>query len=807
MDWIWLPVFILVVSVLGYHRASLKVWTVGLITYLILLTFLSSLSWISLLIIWLVIALPFILLNIPFFRYKIISQPALKIYLQMMPSMSKTEREALAAGTVSWEGELFRGKPNWKKFNDIPRPTFSEEEQAFIEGPLATLCSMIDDWDITHKRGDLPREIWDYLKKEGFFSLIIPKKYGGKEFSAYAHSEILAMIYGRSVTAGSTVAVPNSLGPAELLLHYGTEEQKNYYLPRLASGEEVPCFALTGPEAGSDAGSIPDKGVVCWGDYQGKKIIGIRLDFDKRYITLAPIATVIGLAFKLDDPDHILGKHTHIGITCALIPRDTPGISIGRRHYPINAVFQNGPIHGNNIFIPLDWVIGGQKMAGQGWKMLMECLAAGRGISLPSSSIGGAKSFTYATSAYARIRRQFNTPIGRFEGIEEVIARMIGNTYIMDATRSLTANIIDQGEKPAIASAITKYHVTELGRVVANDGMDVHAGKGICLGPSNYLARFYEAIPIAITVEGANILTRCLIIFGQGAMRCHPYVFAELEAAREKDEKKQLILFDKALIGHIGYTVCNFIRSFILGLTNAIIVRAPNYRTKRYYQHITRFSTAFALLADMSLLTFGGGLKRKESISARLGDIFSYLYMLSAVLKLYENQDSPPEDFPIVEWCCYNLLYNTQVKFQEILSNFPNRLTAFLLNFILFPLGKHWTQPKDYLNHKMVQLLLAPSDTRERFAQGVYLKGGPNNVLALLDDALMKTIQSEALEKAVKSAHKEGTIEGENLIEQAKFACQKNIITEQELELLLDADQARKKVIDVDDFDFNILTS
>ncbi len=800
MGWIWGLTFIALFGVLAYNRAKLAVWTVAVTIFLILASRLSSLSTLGLSITWSLFLIVFLPLYLKKWRYKFFSKPALKFYRKAMPTMSRTEREALAAGTIGWEGELFRGNPHWSNLLTIPKPKLSEEEQAFIDGPVELLCSMIDDWDITHRRADLPPEIWDFIKREGFFSLIITKEYGGKNFSAYAHSQILAKIYGKSASVATTIAVPNSLGPAELLIHYGTPEQKKYYLPRLARGEEIPCFALTGPEAGSDAGAMSDKGVVCWDEIDGKKVLGIRLNFNKRYITLAPVATVVGLAFKLYDPDHLIGNKKDLGITCALIPRNTPGVTIGRRHFPVNSVFQNGPIQGKDVFIPVDWIIGGTKMAGQGWRMLMECLAAGRAISLPASSLGGAKILVYTTGAYARVRRQFNVPIGRFEGIEEVLARIAGYTYIMDATRSLTAAVIDSGEKPAIASAITKYHVTELGRKVGNDAMDIHGGKGVCLGPLNYLARSYEAIPIAITVEGANILTRNLIIFGQGAMRCHPYVFREFEAAQNKDDAEAIIEFDKALLGHISFTISNLVRSFVLGLTGSRLVIAPLGKTKRYFQNATRFSAAFALLADISMLVLGGSLKRKETISARLGDVLSELYLLSAVLKHYHDQGKNGDDLPIVRWAGLTCLYNTQQHIDELLKNFPKRWLGKLLRVLIFPLGKRFSKPSDKLGQRVAQLILDQTPTRYRLTEGSFVSAVEGNMPAVLEDALLKTIASEPVEKALKVALNDGLIDNGPMSERAKQAFAKQIITQDQLNLILQAEEARLKVIAVDDF-------
>ncbi len=806
MEWIFVLAFIAIFCMLAYNRAKLVIWTLAVAVFLVLATRLSGFSAITLLVSWIVAFAIFLPLHVTSWRYKLISKPALKFYRKVMPTMSRTEREALAAGTVGWEGELFRGNPHWNKLLSYPKPTLSEEEKAFLDGPVEVLCSMIDDWDITHNRADLPPEMWDYLKQQGFFSLIITKEYGGKEFSAYAHSQILTKVYGKSGSVASTIAVPNSLGPAELLLQYGTTEQKNYYLPRLARGEEIPCFALTGPEAGSDAGAMSDNGVVCYGDYNGENVLGIRLNFDKRYITLAPVATVIGLAFKLYDPDRLLGNKKDLGITCALLPRNIPGISIGRRHFPVNIVFQNGPIHGKDVFIPIDWIIGGPKMAGHGWRMLMECLAAGRAISLPASSIGSSKLLLYATGAYARVRRQFNVPIGKFEGIEAVLARMTGYTYIMDATRSFTAAIIDTGERPAIASAITKYHVTELGRIATNDAMDIHGGKGICLGPKNYVGRIYESVPIAITVEGANILTRSMIIFGQGAMRCHPYVFAELEAARNKDETESSLELDKPLNGHISFTISNLVRSLVLGLTAGRLVMAPDGKTKRYFQQATRFSAAFALMADISLLVLGGALKRKESISARLGDVFSELYLLSAVLKQYHDQGKNGDDLPIVRWAGLNCLYNIQQKLDELLKNFPNPWLKWLLRVLIFPLGKRFSKPSDKLSHKVAQLMMDQTPSRYRLTEGAFVTAVPGNMPALLQDALLKTLAAEPVEKSLKVAVGEGVLESGNMSTLAKQAFAKQIITQEQLDLVLQSEEARQLVIAVDDFSPNELS-
>jgi acyl-CoA dehydrogenase len=791
--------FLFIFGVLAYQRASLIIWSLSLGLFLIFATKFNGFT-LGVGFTWLILLAVLTPLNVASWRRRFISQRLLNFYRSVMPTMSRTEKQAISAGTVTWEGDLFRGNPDWNKLLAQAPAKLTAEEKAFIDGPVETLCTMLNDWDITHNRVDLPPEVWQFIKDNGFFGLIIPKQYGGKEFSAYAHSQILVKIGGVSITAGSSIAVPNSLGPAELLLHYGTPEQKNYYLPRLAKGEEIPCFALTSPVAGSDAGAMTDHGIVCWGEHNGEKTLGIRLSFEKRYITLAPIATVIGLAFKMYDPDQLLGNKQDIGITCALIPRNTAGIHIGRRHFALNCAFQNGPISGKNIFIPIDWIIGGPENAGKGWRMLMECLAAGRAISLPASATAGGKVLCYAAGAYARIRKQFNMSIGKFEGVEEPLARIAAFSYILEAARTFTTAAVDAGEKPSVASAIIKYHSTELGRRMACDGMDIHGGKGICLGPNNYLGRGYEATPIAITVEGANILTRNMIIFGQGVMRCHPYILPELEAAKLSDPQASLIAFDKVVMKHIAFGISNTVRSFVLGLTSSYIVKAPKGKMHRYYQQATRFASAFALISDVCMMVYGGSLKRKESISARLGDILSYLYLLSAVLKYYQDQGENVEDLPVVRYACLFCLHEIQESFDGILKNFPLRLLAFLLRILIFPLGKHFSKPKDFIAHKIAQLLIAPTATRDRLSDGAYLSPGNGNLMADMQDALIKTIASEPIEKAVKAAKKDGLIEGYTALEQAQSALQNKIISEQDFDIFMQAEQARKKVISVDDF-------
>ena len=803
MSALWLLLFVSLVLWLAYQRASFVKATVVLGVLLAGYTVFGAgpIWWKAVL--WALFT-PQLLLQILPWRRALISRRFLRVYKRMLPPMSTTEREALEAGTVWWDGELFSGGPDWNKLLSAKAPKLTAEEQAFIDGPCEELCRMIDDWDITHRRADLPPEVFDFIKKKGFWAMIIPKKYGGLEFSAYAHSTVVVKIASRSATAASTIVVPNSLGPAELLLHYGAEEQKNHYLPRLARGEEIPCFGLTGPRAGSDAGSIPDTGLVCKGNYQGREIIGIRLNFSKRYITLAPIATLIGLAFRLFDPDKLMGgDKTDYGITVALVPRATPGITIGRRHFPLNNPFQNGPILGRDVFVPLDAIIGGPKMSGQGWRMLVEQLSVGRCISLPSIATGGGKGAVYSTGAYARIRRQFNMPIGRFEGVEAVIARMAARTYIMDAARSVTTGAIDGGEKPSVPAGILKYHITEMGRMIADDAMDVQGGKGIMLGPKNYLGRGYQAVPVSITVEGANILTRSLIIFGQGAVRCHPWVLKEMNAAKDPDRERGVRDFDRALFGHIGFTISNAVRSFFGAITLSRIVKAPiRGPTMRYFEHINRFSASFAFATDVAMLSLGGYLKKKETLSARLGDVLSSMYLASMVLKHYENQGRPPADLPLVEYACRLLLYQAQEQLHGFLRNFPVRWLAVLMRILIFPRGLTYFAPSDRLNPQIAELMMNPGEARERLCQYVYRTLEPTNHLGLVQQAMELAIAAEPIEKRIRvEGVKTGRVTALDLPGQIREAQAAGIISEAEAAQLREYDRKVMAIINVDDFD------
>ena len=798
----WILLITGLLSLSAYLRASLRISTGITAVTLFMMALWQGVSAIWLVtgsIIFLLFAIP---LNVPVVRRKIVTDRLFRIFQRTLPKMSKTEEEALQAGTVWWDGELFSGRPDWEKLLTVPSPELTERERSFIDGPVERLCRMLDDWQITEELQDLPEAIWNYIKEEGFFGMIIPKKYGGLEFSALAHSSVVMKLASRSMSAAVTVMVPNSLGPAELLLRYGTEEQKEHYLPRLARGEEIPCFALTGPQAGSDAASIPDTGVACRGEFNGKKdVLGIRLNWDKRYITLGPVATVLGLAFKLSDPDNLLGDREDIGITLALIPTDIPGVKIGSRHLPLNSAFLVGPTWGKDVFIPVDRIIGGPARSGEGWRMLMDCLAEGRSISLPALSTGCSKLASRAIGAYSHIRKQFNMPIGKFEGVEEALARIGGYTYLIDSARVMTAVGVDQGEKPSVVSAIVKYYLTELARKVINDAMDVQGGAAICMGPRNLLARPYQSIPISITVEGANILTRSMIIFGQGAIRCHPFLLSELNAVNNKDHRRGRKEFDRAIMGHIGFIISNAVRSFILGVTGSLVTRVPGSPAARpYYRQLSRMSAAFAFASDIALLILGGSLKRKERLSARLADVLGHMYLASAVLKRFENQGSPAEDRPFLDWSCQYALYTIQESFYGLLNNFPNRYAAWLIRRIIFPLGKAFLPPDDRSDHKVAELLLSPSVSRERLTEGIHVPVTTDESLGLIEDALKKVIAAESVEKKVRKAVKKGVLKRNTEEEMLSEAIAARVISYDEALLVRAATAARREVISVDDF-------
>ena len=801
MVW-WLLALFAVAGTLAYHRAGAWVWIAAIASLLGLATAYAALPSAVISGLWIGFVVIALLTAPTPLRRTVLGAPLLALFRRILPQVSQTEREALDAGTVWWDGDLFSGKPDWNKLLAFPKPTLTAEEKAFVEGPVEELCALLNDWEITHELYDLPPHAWQFIKDHGFLGMIIPKTFGGLGFTALAHSEVVTKLTTRSGTAAVSVMVPNSLGPAELLLHYGTDAQKNHYLPRLAKGLEMPCFALTSPEAGSDAGGIPDFGIVCRGEWEGKQdVLGIRLTWEKRYITLGPIATLLGLAFRLYDPDHLLGQRDDIGITLALIPTQTPGVHIGRRHLPLNAVFMNGPNWGKDVFIPMDYIIGGVDYVGQGWKMLMNCLAAGRSISLPANGTGIAKMCALTTGAYGRVRTQFKMSVGRFEGVEEAIARIGGHTYLMEAARVMTAGAVDLGEKPSVVSAIVKYHLTELGRQVMNDAMDVHGGKGICMGPNNYLARAYQSVPIAITVEGANILTRSMIIFGQGAIRGHPYVLKEIAATQEKDAGKALRDFDAAFFGHVSFVVSNSVRSLWLGITRGIFVGVPgDSHTRRYYQQLTRLSSGFALMSDTAMFVLGGSLKRRERLSARLGDILSWLYLASCVLKRYEDSGRPADDLPLLHWAMQDALHKIQLAFYGLFENLPNRLAAFKMRVMIFPYGREFAPPRDQLGQSVVRTLLEPGAARNRLTAGVFIPKNEDEPIGTLEAALRATIAAEAVEAKIRGAVKDGRIGGRFADELAREALAKGIISRADADALERAHALRRKVIMVDDF-------
>ena len=797
----WFIVLTAAPVTVAYRRLDLRTSTIVLGVVLLIYTIIGAEGVLWPLFLWLLFA-AFAALNLVDLRREHLSARLIEIVRGMLPQMSKTEQEALEAGNVWWDGELFSGMPDWNRLMTLPAPELTEEEQAFLDGPTEQLCRMLDDWQITHELCDMPADVWEFVRSGGFFSMNIPKDYGGLGFSPLAISMVLTRIASRNSTAASTIGVPNSLGPAELLLHYGTDEQKQRWLPGLASGEEIPCFALTSPRVGSDATAITDTGVVCKGTFDGRETLGIRLNWEKRYITLAPIATVLGLAFKLYDPDGLIGDRKDYGITAALVPTHLPGIEIGRRHFPINIPFQNGPTSGRDVFVPIDYIIGGPKMAGQGWRMLVQQLSVGRCLILPSNALGGVLAGVYATGAYARIRRQFGLPIGKFHGVGEALARMAGYAYTMTAASRVTCTALNAGERPSVPSAILKYHNTEMARDAANDAMDIHGGKAIMLGPSNYLARNYESVPISITVEGANILTRNLIIFGQGAIRCHPWVRTEMEAARDTDPERGLADFDRAIFAHAGHLLSNAARSFVLAVTQSRFTSVPTVgATRRYYQHVNRYSASFALAADTAMLVLGGALKRQELLSARLGDVLSHTYLASMVLKHYRDQGEPPADLPLVEWACRMLLYRAQEQLHGFLRNFPNRWIAAVLRFLIFPRGRTFSAPSDELGQDIVELMINPTETRERLADCAYTAVEPGNPVGLLQEALEVAESVKALERKVLDARRGGEILSEDVPGQIDEAERTGVLTPDEAAAVRAFDDTVMALTGVDDFD------
>ncbi|WP_443692812.1 acyl-CoA dehydrogenase [Pseudomonas sp.] len=805
---LWILVLVVGVAYLAHRRvAPLPCLGVVAVFLLAMGAFSHAPGWllVVLWVLWLAVAVP---LALPDLRRTYLTARLFSWFKKTLPPMSQTERDAIDAGTVWWDGELFSGRPAWNTLLAYPKVQLTEEEQAFLDGPTEELCAMVSDWQIGQSM-DLPPEAWEHIKQHGFFALIIPKEYGGKGFSAYAHSQVAMKLATRSGDLASTVMVPNSLGPAELLLHYGTDEQRNHYLPRLARGDDIPCFALTGPLAGSDAGAMPDTGVICKGQWQGKEVIGLRLNWEKRYITLGPVATLLGLAFKAFDPEHLLGDKEDLGISLALIPTDTPGVEIGRRHLPLGAAFMNGPNSGKDVFIPLDLLIGGQDMLGKGWMMLMNCLSVGRSISLPAVGTGAAKFTSLVTGQYAQVREQFNVPLSAFEGIQEALARIGGNAWLMDSARMLTANAVDLGEKPSVLSAILKYHLTERGRECISHAMDVHGGKGIIMGPNNYLGRSWQGAPIFITVEGANILSRNLMIFGQGAIRCHPFVLKEMALAGREDHERALVEFDGLLLKHIGFAVGNAASTFILNLGLGRFETVPgDSLSQGYFRALNRQAAAFALLADLSMMLLGGELKRRERLSARLGDVLSHLYLASAALKRYHDLDSPEHMRPLFRWAMEESLGESERALDELLSNFPSRVMGCLLRVVVFPLGRRHTGPSDALDAEVAEVIgrTKGDPTLEELLAGCYRPQSTDDPVGALQHASDLLKASQPLQQKLHHALKSGQLKpaaGEHVIDAALSV---GVLLPAEAQTLRVAEAARRAVIDVDDFDKEELT-
>ena len=741
------------------------------------------------------------LLSVEAIRKAVLMTPVYGAVKSILPRVSRTEQEALDAGTVGWDAELFSGRPDWTKLNAIRPLTLTEEEQAFLDGPTNEVCAMIDDWETRNDRADLSPQVWQFLKDRGFLGMLIAKEYGGLGFGAQAQSMIVSKIASRSVAAGITVMVPNSLGPGELLEKYGMPEQKEKYLGRLAKGLEVPCFALTGVHSGSDAGGMRDIGVVTRGTYQGKDVLGVKLSWDKRYITLAPIATLVGLAFILKDPENHLGRGENIGITLALVPHDHPGVEIGRRHFPARQAFMNGPTRGKDVFIPMEFLIGGTDYAGQGWRMLMECLSTGRAISLPAIGSISIKQALRVTSAYARVRRQFGIPVGIMEGVAEPLGEMVKRAYIFEASRRLTASMVDEGQRPAVISALLKYRTTEAMRDSLDDSFDIHGGRAIQDGPTNYLFGGYMATPVAITVEGANILTRTLMTFAQGVLRAHPFLYKEIEAAQNKDKKAGIDQFDIAFGGHTRFMLRNIVASFLHGVSNGAFASTPNQGPMaHWYRQLHRYAQAFALTADWTTVILGGALKRKQKISGRMADILSELYLMSATLRRFEDEGRLAEDKELVDAIMADRIAAMEQTFGEVFANFPNGVVANVMGFLCFPLGRHARPASDRVNYRLVRAVLRPGAFRDRLTTGTYVSMDPDDVTGVLEDAFIKVTEAEEIEARFIKAARKGVIERRLDRDAIDDAVAAGVLNGNEAGIMRAADEATDRVVKVDDF-------
>ncbi|TNF65714.1 MAG: acyl-CoA dehydrogenase [Gammaproteobacteria bacterium] len=793
----WILLLIVIITLIGiYYGIKLISWSIVTAAILLVASLSGLLAGTPRIIYWLVFAVIAIVFNASAIRRALISSYLFKVLKKSTPKLSKTEEIALNAGDTWVEEDFFRGSPNWEKLHRISKHQLTEEEQSFYDNEVEELCRLIDDWKVMNNN-DLDEKVWQYMKEKGFLGLVIDKQYGGKGFSAKAHSDVVYKVASRSGVGAVTVMVPNSLGPGELLYHYGTEDQKNHYLPRLAKGEDIPCFALTEPQAGSDATSLVSSAIVTKGVFDGKETIGLKLNFNKRYITLAPVATLIGLAVDLQDPDGLLTEGAE-GITCVLIPRDQQGLEIGNRHLPAYLPFMNGTVRGKDIFVPISYIIGGGKMAGEGWRMLVECLSIGRSISLPALGTASSSVSFYTSSAYAHIRKQFGLEIGKFEGIEETLGRIGGLSYLVQATRELTVAAVDAGIKPSVASAIAKYHNTENARQTISDAMDLHAGRAVIAGPNNYLLTAYLGVPVSITVEGANIMTRNLLVFGQGAMACHPYLQDEFYAISEDNVAK----FDELLWAHVGYYAKNKVRTIATSLTAGLLVKAPNSPLKPYYKKLTRLSYAFSWVSDLSLMYLGGALKRKERLSARLGDILSNMYMAAAVLKHFKDYGENKEELPYVKWALDHCLYQAQEALYEYSYNFPSKAIGWYIRKLCFPYGRSYRKPSDHLEHKITQSAMKNDVFRQRVASRLFTSD-KSTPLYKVNEAFIKLLDVEALYTKLYQAVKKGIIKKEPIDVMLKVALVNNVLTDIEVKQINEAEALRLDALEVDEFNFD----
>lgn len=788
--------------VLALNRASLPMW--ALATTIIAVAFQQqyALSFLAALPLFLPAA-ALIGLCFPPLRQKLITRPLYDTLRRTFPAISDTEREALAAGTVGWDAELFHGTLNWAHLKAIPAVHLSAEERDFLDGPTEQLCAMLDEWDMRHNRRDVPPEVWEFIRQKGFLGMLISKRHGGLGFSAQAQSLILGKIASKSPDIAVVVMVPNSLGPGELVEKYGTPEQQAAFLQRLARGDEVPCFALTSPHAGSDAASMRDVGFVCNGEHQGRIVLGIRVTWDKRYITLAPKATLLGLAFNLYDPDHLLGLgRDDIGITLALIPTSHPGVRIGNRHLPSGAFFPNGPTSGENVFIPIEWVIGGRDKVGHGWGMLMESLAVGRAISLPATSTAAIKSMLRVSSAYGRLRRQFGIPIGNMEGIEEPLTRLIESAYTVEAGRAMTAAMVGAGQKPSVISALLKYSSTERMRRSVNDAMDIHGGRAICDGPNNYLMAAYQSVPVGITVEGANILTRTLITFAQGALRCHPYLYRETEALQNSNSARGFRQFESAFGEHVSWALANAVAAFLHNMSLGRFVRGPGHakEVERWYRQLGLAARSFAFVADLTVGSLAGGLKTKQKITGRLADALAELYLLSAVLKRFDDDGEPAADLVIVELCARNALNRFQLALQGVIDNFPLRSAALLMRIIAQPLGITHKPASDRLGKKAVAAVLAPGEVRDRLTRDIYVSHAADDPTGVLEVAFKNAAGLERPLKAIEKAVRNGRIRRYHGADWFAEAQEQGIVNAAEASKLRELEVLMARVVAVDDF-------